>query len=325
MTPSLEQQPAAKPSPVFGILLILLAVVSALVPVEIDERRLAILQHVTDIRYFFDWFGETVDSGTFSTSAVVLMLILSKLLLVALAPVTLVSGILSLLRHSRAGKLAAGIGLAAFAVTVLSHLAYDIDQRIFNDYQDGPIYATLLWVLGINEFKPPQLLVYALLPIAIAIVGFLTPSQAKEVPDTTVGLPIAGMPAAGMAFPAQPTTPMWIVRLPGQPEQRTDTASLVMWAKVGAIRPDTTIVDIQSGFTYPARQIPGLYSQRSYVTALLLSFFLGYLGVDRFYLGHTGLGVAKLLTFGGCGVWAFIDFLLIATRKVTDARGLQLL
>lgn len=61
--------------------------------------------------------------------------------------------------------------------------------------------------------------------------------------------------------------------------------------------------------------------QKSYVTALLLSFFLGGLGVDRFYLGYTGLGIAKLLTLGGLGIWALIDFIMIAMRKVTAADG----
>jgi len=60
---------------------------------------------------------------------------------------------------------------------------------------------------------------------------------------------------------------------------------------------------------------------KSFTTALLLSFFLGGLGVDRFYLGYTGLGVAKLLTLGGFGVWALIDFIMIAMRKVTAADG----
>lgn len=62
-------------------------------------------------------------------------------------------------------------------------------------------------------------------------------------------------------------------------------------------------------------------SQKSYVTALLLSFFLGALGVDRFYLGYTGLGIAKLLTLGGLGIWALIDFIMIAMRKVNAADG----
>lgn len=63
---------------------------------------------------------------------------------------------------------------------------------------------------------------------------------------------------------------------------------------------------------------------KSFTTALLLSFFLGGLGVDRFYLGYTGLGVAKLLTLGGCGIWSLIDFIMIAMRKVPAADGTPL-
>ena len=47
-------------------------------------------------------------------------------------------------------------------------------------------------------------------------------------------------------------------------------------------------------------------------TALILSIFLGTWGVDRFYIGSTGVGVGKLLTCGGCGVWTIIDWFLIS-------------
>ena len=51
--------------------------------------------------------------------------------------------------------------------------------------------------------------------------------------------------------------------------------------------------------------------------ALVLGLFFGPLGVDRFYIGNIGLGVGKLLTLGGLGVWALIDLFLImgATRQ----------
>ena len=69
-----------------------------------------------------------------------------------------------------------------------------------------------------------------------------------------------------------------------------------------------------------ARPLVG-HPTREQGTAFLLSFLLGSFGVDRFYLGYIGLGVLKLLTFGGCGVWAFIDLLIIGMGRAKDADG----
>ena len=63
---------------------------------------------------------------------------------------------------------------------------------------------------------------------------------------------------------------------------------------------------------------------KSKTTALILSILVGTLGVDRFYLGYTGLGIAKLLTAGGCGIWWLIDLIQIATGKMKDANGNEL-
>ena len=63
------------------------------------------------------------------------------------------------------------------------------------------------------------------------------------------------------------------------------------------------------------------YSDVDWTTLLILSVLLGGLGVDRFFSGHIGLGVLKLITLGGCGIWAIIDIIMIATGKFRDGDG----
>ncbi len=62
-------------------------------------------------------------------------------------------------------------------------------------------------------------------------------------------------------------------------------------------------------------------------TSLLISIFLGSYGIDRFMIGDTGLGVGKLLTCGGMGIWTIIDWFKIqdATRNVNYQKLLTLL
>ena len=60
---------------------------------------------------------------------------------------------------------------------------------------------------------------------------------------------------------------------------------------------------------------------KSQSTAFILSWLLGWLGVDRFYLGYTSLGVLKLITLGGCGLWALIDYIMIGMCLMKDAQG----
>ena len=61
--------------------------------------------------------------------------------------------------------------------------------------------------------------------------------------------------------------------------------------------------------------------RNKWITCLLLCWFLGVLGVHRFYTGHTALGVLQLLTLGGCGIWALIDFIIIVSGNFKDAQG----
>lgn len=51
------------------------------------------------------------------------------------------------------------------------------------------------------------------------------------------------------------------------------------------------------------------------------SVLFGGFGVDRFYLGYTGWGIFKLLSFGGLGLWTIIDAILIGVGYLTPSDG----
>lgn len=62
-------------------------------------------------------------------------------------------------------------------------------------------------------------------------------------------------------------------------------------------------------------------NEKNKMVALILAILLGWIGVDRFYLGHTVSGLLKLCTFGGCGIWWLIDILLIAVGGLNPKNG----
>jgi len=63
---------------------------------------------------------------------------------------------------------------------------------------------------------------------------------------------------------------------------------------------------------------------KDWLTTLLLCVFLGWLGIHRFYTKHNGIGVAQLLTCGGCFIWNLIDLIQIINGTFTDADGHKL-
>lgn len=65
----------------------------------------------------------------------------------------------------------------------------------------------------------------------------------------------------------------------------------------------------------------GNISPKSRLATSLLAWYLGFLGVHRFYLGKIGTGILMLLTFGGLGIWAIIDFIVAVTGNMKDKDG----
>ena len=65
-------------------------------------------------------------------------------------------------------------------------------------------------------------------------------------------------------------------------------------------------------------------SAQSKITMGLICYFLGGLGIHRFMMGYTGIGVLMLLTLGCCGILTLVDFIriIMGSLKMADGRDL---
>ncbi|HMS97367.1 MAG TPA: TM2 domain-containing protein [Saprospiraceae bacterium] len=66
---------------------------------------------------------------------------------------------------------------------------------------------------------------------------------------------------------------------------------------------------------------PAAGGGKSQLIALILVILVGGLGIHRFYLGYTTIGIIQLLTAGGCGIWALIDLIRIITGDLKPKDG----
>jgi TM2 domain-containing membrane protein YozV len=62
-------------------------------------------------------------------------------------------------------------------------------------------------------------------------------------------------------------------------------------------------------------------SPKSRTVAAVLAFFLGALGIHRFYVGKVGTGILQIVTAGGLGIWLLIDFIIILVGSFKDKEG----
>lgn len=237
------------------------------------------------------------------------------------------------------------IAMLLAAVHVLIQFLSLIELLTSSFYRDYFGFVTIFRITIIGMIVPGA--VAALLAINSGLiktsVGKASPQSPAFSPSAgTTGVPNqpqASAPAAGEAqgqspfsgvgaSAAQPiTTGMstgaqeFYVQIPGANDRLFSVLELGQMAKTRTIQGSTLVQHKDQSYPVAVSTVPGVFSSRQYVTTLLLSFFLGGLGVDRFYLGQTGLGIGKLLTLGGCGIWSLIDFIMIAMRNVTDVDG----
>ena len=95
-------------------------------------------------------------------------------------------------------------------------------------------------------------------------------------------------------------------------------------ANCGAEINDNAVVCVKCGCAVNAPKAKAVNpnkSDKEWLTTLLLCFFLGGLGIHRFYTGHMGTAIVQLLTCGGCGIWELIEFITSAMGNFKDAEG----
>ncbi len=65
-------------------------------------------------------------------------------------------------------------------------------------------------------------------------------------------------------------------------------------------------------------------SDKKRLVAFVLCFFLGWLGVHRFYVGKVGTAILQIFTLGGLGIWALVDTIMILVGTFKDKQGRKL-
>lgn len=189
-------------------------------------------------------------------------------------------------------KLAAYISGGIAAVLALVSMIL-----VFTHYPD---FATVL--LGVLEFViPTAVLALTLFGViknrAFSAIGFLAPGSILFMFFTIVALAdYCAFFVVGLVTAA----PLWLLAVVAvTPFERLSLAS----------EPEKEA------------RVQNAPPTKSKLTAILFAIFFGGLGVDRFYLGYTLLGVIKLLTMGGFGIWTIVDLILICTGSLRPADG----
>ncbi len=105
------------------------------------------------------------------------------------------------------------------------------------------------------------------------------------------------------------------------PVQKKEVPAVTQSTDIQQTGNTTSVKPAQAQDMADAYVSPAASSGKSQLVALILVIFVGGIGIHRFYLGYTGIGIIQLLTLGGCGIWALIDLIRIATGDLKPKDG----
>ncbi len=109
-----------------------------------------------------------------------------------------------------------------------------------------------------------------------------------------------------------------------EPERRYQQANQLktdVETIAGTVSPAAGFAAKGGAIPLPATPSGKAASDKAILPAFLLAFFFGVFGAHRFYVGKTGTAILQLCTFGACGIWAVIDWILILCKAFTDGQG----
>lgn len=208
------------------------------------------------------------------------------------------------------------------------------DCQLLLDGSDQWQWATDLYPDLEEEFEeeepdtPPPAAVPTM-PAAAAAKSTPAPEPAKPVETPKPAIP-AKPTASKPTEPTKPVEPAKPAEIPkpSAPATAASTSTRSSWrdepARPTAPRPapPPPVDEFDDGEeSVEDDDTDSVVSDRRWITAFLLAFFLGTLGIHRFYLGRVGTGVAMLFTGGGCLIWQIIDVASIAMERLPDHLG----
>lgn len=172
----------------------------------------------------------------------------------------------------------------------------------------GTVFATIFGTFGIDPS-----IVLSLAAFILALIVFLDSSR------SALGTARGGTNPAGVAVPNEDGSipEGWYADPEGKPADRFWDGT--QWTDQSRPQTAAAITAMVAGAGKPTITATGEpISPQSRAAAALLCWFLGIIGIHRFYVGKVGTGVAQIFTLGGLGVWALVDFIIILTGSFRD-------